>query len=474
MQEKMAATEELTKSDASGSKKRPRKRSRKSRSQTGTVANDDGHENAEEDADVKDEEVKPTEAVSSEVDTAADAGPSKSKSKSQYQPPAPTDTPSTANTQKSSSILSSNPHKPSVLPRPSIYGSRKYTLSVALPSSILYNVPTPELKTRLVGSIARICAVFNVDEIIVFDDGTDKPRADQWKRKRNFDGDEESSEPAAEDTFDASSFMAMILQYLETPQYLRKQLFPMHPNLRLAGLLPPLDCPHHLRFEEESPYREGLVIDEPHWARKAGHQILPGSVWVNVGSRDPIQCHNTSSSPPDIGTRVTVEMPSRSSDSTGKLVSPRAPIQQKGLYWGYSVRVCSSLSQVFTHCSFTSEYDLVMGTSERGDSLTDILHATTHNLPSLSSSKPNSINSTIKPLPGSFTHGLVLFGGLSGLETAIEKDQNIPLGLQDAHELCDYWIDSCEGQGSRTVRTEEAITITLSRIKTVLEAIGQR
>ena len=28
-----------------------------------------------------------------------------------------------------------------------------------------------------------------------------------------------------------------------------------------AGLLSPLDCPHHMRQDKESPYREGVVLD---------------------------------------------------------------------------------------------------------------------------------------------------------------------------------------------------------------------
>lgn len=115
-----------------------------------------------------------------------------------------------------------------------------------------------------------------------------------------------------------------------------------------------------------------------------------------------------------------------------------------------------------------------MGTSERGDSLTDVLHATQTGETQLPSSKPTSVNRTITGLPSGFSRALVLFGGLSGLEVAIEKDRDIPLGRADAHELCDFWIDCVEGQGSRTVRTEEAITITLARLKTALEQAGRR
>lgn len=204
-------------------------------------------------------------------------------------------------------ILSSNPHKPSVLPRPSIYGPRKYTLSVALPSSIVLNAQTMELKTRLVGSIARICAVFNVDEIIVFNEGLDQQSGPSYEAQGSYGG----GAGGDREVFDPDSFTAMILQYLETPQYLRKQLFPMHPNLRLAGLLPPLDCPHHLRFEEESPYREGIVVEEPHYT---SHRVNESgnTVWVNVGSREAMQCRVAGGAKvvlPPSGARVTVEMP---------------------------------------------------------------------------------------------------------------------------------------------------------------------
>jgi hypothetical protein len=33
----------------------------------------------------------------------------------------------------------------------------------------------------------------------------------------------------------------------------------MHQDLRYAGMLPPLDAPHHLRASEWGPFREGVV-----------------------------------------------------------------------------------------------------------------------------------------------------------------------------------------------------------------------
>ena len=34
----------------------------------------------------------------------------------------------------------------------------------------------------------------------------------------------------------------------------------MHADLRLAGSLPPLDAPHHMRATEWAMYREGVVV----------------------------------------------------------------------------------------------------------------------------------------------------------------------------------------------------------------------
>ncbi len=39
-----------------------------------------------------------------------------------------------------------------------------------------------------------------------------------------------------------------------------RALVPFHKDLRLAGLLPPVDAPHHMRVMEWKPWREGVVL----------------------------------------------------------------------------------------------------------------------------------------------------------------------------------------------------------------------
>lgn len=405
-------------------------------------------------------------------------------------------------TTKSVGLGAVNPHKPSFITRARTSGGRRFTVSVAIPGSIVLNAQSPELQSRLAAHIARACAIFNVDEIVVFDEGEVRTESDPYQHRHNrqdratkrrfnevqnphrtqqegedgFDEEEQQARDAdgggKGGGFDPHTFLARVLQYLETPQYLRKALFPMHRDLRLAGLMPPLDCPHHLRFEDESEYREGVTVETPHWAHK--HSNRPSargnSVYVNVGLRDPIEAALPSGAQLESGTRVTVRMPT-SAYEPGAIVSPREPVEKLGWYWGYTVRLASSLSAVLTACPFSSSadagYDLVIGTSERGVSLTDLALAT-------SSATPVALPSgeTVPPLPTEFRNALIVFGGLSGLELAVEQDPHIQLDRQGAKDLFDAWVNVVENQGSRTVRTEEAIMIALARINPLLEQVA--
>ena len=94
-------------------------------------------------------------------------------------------------------------------------------------------------------------AVFNVDEVVIYDDSP----LDERPRK---------VDPASytADT-DPAHFLTHVLSYLETPPFMRKALFPLHQNLRLAGKLPSLDMPHHPHPREWIPYREGVTITRP-------------------------------------------------------------------------------------------------------------------------------------------------------------------------------------------------------------------
>lgn len=130
----------------------------------------------------------------------------------------------------------------------------------------------------MVGQIARAATIYHVDEIIVFDDKLgvrSNNHRPGWKKpgehKKPHDKDE-GNEKKEDETEHAEEghvkrprstpeeFMARLLQYCECPQYLRRHFFPMHPDLQFAGLLAPVDAPHHVRAEDHSPYREGVIL----------------------------------------------------------------------------------------------------------------------------------------------------------------------------------------------------------------------
>jgi len=126
---------------------------------------------------------------------------------------------------------------------------RDWTVSIAVPTSIIADCVTREQRTTTVGRVARAMAIFSVDEVVVFDDSPVE------KRPANVDPDAYTGDT------DEGHFMEHLLTYLETPPFMRKVLFPLHPNLRSQGLLPSLDMPHHPHKDEWLPYREGLTVD---------------------------------------------------------------------------------------------------------------------------------------------------------------------------------------------------------------------
>ena len=297
--------------------------------------------------------------------------------------------------------------------------------------------------------------------MVVFDDG-------QGKTTNNTNGGPSHTEDDgySKDSYTGFSnpnyFLTHILAYLETPPHLRKHLFPIHPDLRHAGSLPSLDMPHHLRQNEWCQYREGVTVkDIPHRREKKIGQIPPGHSYVDTGLRERVFVPSTI--PPN--TRVTVkfndvETPEMvpGKEFLADAVAPSAPREEAGYYWGYSVRSAGALAAVFTECPFDGGYDLTFGTSERGVPL-----------PNFNGASPS------QPTVPEFNHLLVVFGGVAGLEVAVKADKELEhLGLTGPEALFDHWVNLCPGQGSRTIRTEEAVWLGLMGLRGLVLNRGKR
>lgn len=70
-----------------------------------------------------------------------------------------------------------------------------------------------------------------------------------------------------------------------------------------------------------------------------------------------------------------------------------------------------------------------------------------------------------------YNHLLIMFGGLQGLEAALENDDN--LNVEDPSLLFDHYLNTLPDQGSRTIRTEEAILISLTALKPKLNPVNK-
>ncbi|KAL8710236.1 MAG: hypothetical protein Q9220_005167 [cf. Caloplaca sp. 1 TL-2023] len=349
--------------------------------------------------------------------------------------------------------------KPTAIFEPSI--GRAYTVSVALPGSIIANALTPELKTLLAGQIARALAVFCVDEVVVFDDGQQK-QPESYGSSYQQNGRDEFTGYS-----DPNYFLMHLLSFLETPPFLRKHLFPAHSDLQLSGALPSLDMPHHLRSKDWCPYREGIAVEPvPEEASRDGGRQSPQvalteSTLVDVGLARKARV-SVKLLP---GTRLTVKLPDeanmpkrRQDPIPASAVAPSQPREEAGYYWGYNVRSASCLSAVITESNFPEGYDLTFGTSERGSPISELM----------------------KSVPGQsvvpeFNHMLLVFGGVAGLETAFEADTELQkMGVKEVKDLFDFWINLCPGQGSRTIRTEEAVWLGLMGLRELVLSRGRR
>jgi predicted SPOUT superfamily RNA methylase MTH1 len=344
-----------------------------------------------------------------------------------------------------------------------------FVLTIASTTSI-------DQKNDLAARIARAAAVFCVDEIVIFDDA---PSTIPQKLRRGKKDNRSKAEVLQDVPEDAEpwdnpdQFLFHLLSFLECPGHLRQYVFPKHPNLRGSGKLPTLDMPHHMRSDEWCQYREGVSMDpeSPGTPLNLTKSRKPeGYTLVNCGLGHPVLV------PAEIQpwSRVTLKFdsvkeppswPDLSADEIANLkvepVEPSLPRVEGGYYWGFNVRKAESLSAVLTECEFENGYDISIGTSERGVPLSDIMPE------SLGPSK------TTPKLPPKFKHLILFFGGVTGLEPAVESDpiyRETGLTKETAHETFDFWVNLVPGQGSRTIRTEEAVWLGLMGTRGYVES----
>ncbi len=275
-------------------------------------------------------------------------------------------------------------------------GKRK--LSIAIPASVISDTPHLREKTSKIGSIARSAAIFRVDEIIVYPDNI------KQNQRRDID------------------FIALILNYLETPQYLRKALFKIEPDLQYAGILPPLRTPHHplsgkTKHLKVGEYREAIVLSE-----------CKDGLSVDIGVQQPALIRQKQYR---IGERLTSQVINIGEKVEVQPVS-RDEVPQ---YWGYMVKVEKrGLGQIIR----SSDFDLKISTARIGNGFLEV-------------------QKQLGQRWAGSSHVLVAFGAPTRGLHEIVADENIQLNA-----VSDFVINTVPNQGTVTVRAEEALLATLA------------
>jgi len=244
--------------------------------------------------------------------------------------------------------------------------------AVAIPSSALVNETDDKIKAYKVWQIARASAIFKIEMIYIYKD----PRKNE------------------------TEYIKEILEYLETPQYLRKYLIPLKQSLRFAGLLPPLSIPSHRpKHLKVGELREGVV-------RKVGPD---GTSWVDIG----LNALAAMKASKPVGARVTVRVCSKK-----PLVVEESEPEE---YWGYKVKKARLKDLVGKSVIL----------SRRGERIS------TQNKEKLR-----------KPV--------LLFG--SPVEGVVEIAEKLGIKIPESIPV----INTIPDQGTETVRLEEAIISTLA------------
>jgi len=275
---------------------------------------------------------------------------------------------------------------------------QKKKLSIGIPASVVSDTPHLREKTSKIGLIGRAAAIFRIGEIIIY---PDSPKVNQ--------------------TADME-LIATLLVYMETPQYLRKRLFKLRPELQYVGILPPLRTPHHpinrrMKNLKVGEYREGVTLS----------RTKEGTL-IDIGVEQPALIVNSQLL---IGKRVTVKITKVEKQVEVELANR----DEMPIYWGYVVTVEKHPFGKFVR---SRGFDLTVATSKRGVPFANVVEEIAE--------KWKKAN-----------HILVAFGAPSQGLYEIVKNEGFNLD-----DIVDFVVNTVPMQGTETIRTEEALIASLA------------
>jgi predicted SPOUT superfamily RNA methylase MTH1 len=186
--------------------------------------------------------------------------------------------------------------------------TKSYNLNIAIPDSSLLDEQTKRDKSIKISQIARACSIFRVKTIYIYHDVSFRYEKDDL------------------------NLLKTILRYLDTPQYLRKILYPRMEILEYAGILHPIKSPHHKDREDIKNIKIGDV-------RVGVIAKDKGKFYVDVGLGSLVPFKGSGF----IGKKVNVLFTS----AYPNLHTREATEEQfDKTYWGYNVKVISNLAKL--------------------------------------------------------------------------------------------------------------------------------
>ena len=273
---------------------------------------------------------------------------------------------------------------------------------VAIPDSSLSDEQTKRDKSIKIGQFARACSIFRVKRIYIYHDSLS-----QFER-------------------DDPDLLKTILRYLDTPQYLRKTLYPRMHQLEYAGILHPIKAPHHKPPEDIKKVKAGDV-------RTGVIAKVKGQLFVEVGLGSLVPFTGQGFEGKKVNAKFTSPYPNlKASEATEEDIFD---------YWGYEVKEVPSLGKLLA----SAENAEVVITSRKGSFF-------------------KNVEAKLAERAKDAKNILVVFGAPKhGVHEIIAKEGA-------SIKQYEFVINMFPNQGTETVRLEEAVLGTLAMLNNILPA----
>jgi methyltransferase len=279
-------------------------------------------------------------------------------------------------------------------------------LWIAIPDSSLSDEQTKRDKSIKIGQFARACSIFQVTRIYVYHDMLSQ-----------FEGED-------------ANLLKIILRYLDTPQYLRKALYPRMHQLEYAGILHPIKAPHHKPPEDIKKVRVGDI-------RTGVIAKVKGQLFAEVGLGSLVPFGGQGFEGKKVNVKFVSPYPNlRAIEATDD------DIEQ---YWGYEVKEVPSITKLVAGLENTE----TIITTRKGSHF-------------------KNVEAKLIERAGNVQNLLVIFGSPKhGVHELVAKEGGNLKSIE-------FIIDMFPNQATETVRLEEALLGSLAILNSSIAQVGRQ